>query len=44
LELVKAGKVRPLLDQVIPLREAAEAHRLLAANLVKGNLVMDPWA
>jgi NADPH:quinone reductase len=44
LELVRAGKVQPLVDRVLPLREAAEAHRLLANYQVKGNIVLDPWA
>ena len=44
LELVREGKIRPLLDRVLPLRDAAEAHRLLATNQVKGNLVLNPWA
>ncbi len=44
LELVRADKIRPLLDRVLPLSQASEAHQLLAANRVKGNLVLDPWA
>ncbi len=44
LELVKEGKVRPLLDRALPLSEAAEAHRLVASNEVKGNIVLLPWA
>ncbi len=44
LEQVKAGKIRPLLDTVLPLREAGAAHRLLAAAQVKGNIVLQPWA
>lgn len=44
LELARTGKIRPLLDRVLPLRDAAEAHRLLAANQIRGNLVLNPWA
>jgi NADPH:quinone reductase len=44
LSLVKEGKVVPLLDTALPLRDAAEAHRRLAANAVRGNLAMLPWA
>jgi NADPH:quinone reductase-like Zn-dependent oxidoreductase len=43
LERVKHGEIEPLLDRVVPLREAAAAHELLAANEVRGNLVLDPW-
>ena len=42
LQQVKAGKIRPLLDRALPLSAAAEAHRLLAANAVNGNLVLTP--
>jgi NADPH:quinone reductase-like Zn-dependent oxidoreductase len=42
LAQVKAGRIRPLLDRVLPLAEAAEAHRLIAANAVNGNLVLRP--
>jgi NADPH:quinone reductase-like Zn-dependent oxidoreductase len=44
LKLVREGRIRPLLDRVLPLRDAAEAHRLLAANEVRGNVVLNPWA
>ncbi len=36
--------IKPLLDRALPLREAAEAHRLIANNEVKVNLVLLPWA
>ena len=42
LQQVKAGRIRPLLDRVLPLSEAAEAHRLIASNAVNGNLVLKP--
>jgi NADPH:quinone reductase-like Zn-dependent oxidoreductase len=44
LEQVRAGKIKPLLDHTLPLSEAAEAHRLVANNKVKGNIVLLPWA
>ncbi len=44
LEQVKAGNIRPLLDRALPLRDGAEAHRLIANNEVKGNIVLLPWA
>ncbi len=43
LEQVRAGRIRPLLDRVLPLSEAAEAHRLISAGQVTGNLVLLPW-
>jgi NADPH:quinone reductase len=42
LDLLKQGKLKPVLDQIIPLSEAAHAHRLLADGKVLGNLVLKP--
>ena len=42
LAQVKAGKIKPLLDRALPLEQAAEAHRLISENAVKGNLVSYP--
>ena len=44
LQLIKEGRVRPILDQALPLSRAAEAHRLLATSKVTGNIVLLPWA
>ncbi len=44
LELVKQGKIKPLLDKTFPLSQASEAHRYIASNQVKGNIVLLPWA
>ena len=44
IEQVRAGRIRPVLDRALPLREAAEAHRLIGRNQVKGNIVLLPWA
>ncbi len=44
LNLAANGRIRPLLDRAIPLKDAAEAHRLLSAHRVKGNVVLQPWA
>lgn len=41
---VRAGRIQPFLDQALPLREAAEAHRLIRNNQVAGNIVLLPWA
>jgi NADPH:quinone reductase-like Zn-dependent oxidoreductase len=42
LELGVAGEFRVLIDQVMPLREAAAAHRLVAQNESVGKIVLDP--
>ena len=39
-----AGRIKPLLDRALPLIEAAEVHRLIANNEVKGSIVLLPWA
>ena len=44
LELISKGKVKPMLDRTLPLSQAAEAHRLVSTNQVKGNIVLLPWA
>ncbi len=44
LAQVRAGAIRPLLDRVVPLREASSAHRLLAGSQISGNLALDPWS
>ena len=43
LEQVRTGKITAALDRTFPLSQAAEAHRLLANNQVKGNYVLLPW-
>lgn len=43
-ELVKKGKVKPLLDRAIPLKYASEAHKLISENRVCGNIALLPWA
>jgi NADPH:quinone reductase-like Zn-dependent oxidoreductase len=40
LEHVRAGKLRPVVDRVLPLAEAAEAHRLLEERIVFGKVVL----
>ena len=44
LDQVKAGRIKPLLDTVLPLSRAGEAHARLAKGQVKGNIVLQPWA
>jgi len=39
-DMVKQGRIRPSLDRALPLKDAADAHRLIAANQVRGNLVL----
>jgi NADPH:quinone reductase-like Zn-dependent oxidoreductase len=39
--LIEAGQVRIEVEQVLPLGEAAEAHRRLATGRTRGKLVLD---
>ncbi|MFZ5444311.1 MAG: zinc-binding dehydrogenase [Myxococcota bacterium] len=42
LELVERGRLVPVLDRVLPLERAAEAHGLLADRKTFGNVVLTP--
>ncbi|MYF65087.1 MAG: zinc-binding dehydrogenase, partial [Chloroflexi bacterium] len=38
------GRYRVLIDRIMPLSQAAEAFRLVAANVVTGKVVLEPGA
>jgi len=42
LGLVQAGELAPQIDRVMPLSQAAEAHRLLEARAAVGRIVLVP--
>jgi NADPH:quinone reductase-like Zn-dependent oxidoreductase len=42
LELAAKGTFRMLIDRILPLSHAAEAHRLVEANTVVGKVIIDP--
>jgi NADPH:quinone reductase len=42
LDLIRQRKLQPVLDQILPLAEAARAHELVAEGKVTGNLVLKP--
>ena len=44
LDLVRRGKVRAALHKTLPLREARQAHRMMAKAEVVGKLALLPWA
>lgn len=44
LEPIRAGKIKPVIDSVLPLSEAAQAHERIAANQARGSIVLLPWA
>ena len=43
LEQVRAGIIKPTLDQTFPLSKAAEVHRLISTGKVTGKHVLLPW-
>ncbi len=42
LEAAASGKIRACIDRVMPLREAATAHRLIEDNQTLGKIILDP--
>ena len=38
--LVEAGKVRPVIDRVLPMKDAAAAHRVIEAGLHVGKVLL----
>ncbi|MFQ5691591.1 MAG: zinc-binding dehydrogenase [Nitrospinota bacterium] len=42
VKLLEAGKLRPVIDRRLPLREAAEAHRLMESRRHFGKIVLEP--
>ncbi len=42
MQLVEEGRLKPVLDRVLPLAQAAEAHRLLSDRKSFGNVVLTP--
>jgi NADPH2:quinone reductase len=44
LEQVARGRIKAQIDRALPLAEAAEAHRRMAAGGVRANLVLSSWA
>lgn len=42
MELVFSGRLRPIVDRVLPLREGAEAQRILEAGEQFGKIVLEP--
>ena len=41
---IREGKIRPVIDSVFPLAQAARAHERIASDQARGSLVLLPWA
>ena len=44
LEMLAAGKIKPVIGKVLPLSEIRQAHQLVEENRVVGKVMLDPWA
>lgn len=44
LEPIREGKIKPVIDSVLPLSKAAHAHERIASNQAQGSIVLLPWA
>jgi NADPH:quinone reductase len=42
MDAAKQGKLRANIDRILPLSEAAQAHRLVAGRSVNGKIILDP--
>ena len=44
LDPIREGKIKPIIDSVLPLSSVIQAHERIADNLAKGSIVLLPWA
>jgi NADPH:quinone reductase-like Zn-dependent oxidoreductase len=44
LEQVRGGRIEPLLEKVMPLSRAGDAHSLISSGRLTGNIVLLPWS
>jgi NADPH:quinone reductase-like Zn-dependent oxidoreductase len=44
LDAAGQGRIRAIIDRTMPLREAAEAHRIVERNQIAGKVMLDPTA
>jgi NADPH:quinone reductase len=42
LDAAGQGRIRAIIDRIMPLREAAEAHRIVEKNQIPGKIILDP--
>ena len=42
LDAARQGKIRAIVNRTMPLRDAAEAHRIVEKNQIAGKLILDP--
>ena len=42
LDAARQGKIRAIINRIMPLRDTAEAHRIVEQNQIAGKLILDP--
>lgn len=42
LEAARQGRIRAIINRTMPLRDAAEAHRIVEQNQIAGKIILDP--
>ena len=42
LDAARQGKIRAIINRTMPLRDAAEAHRIVEQNQIAGKIILDP--
>jgi NADPH2:quinone reductase len=42
LDAARQGKIRAIINRTLPLRDAAEAHRIVENNRIAGKIILDP--
>jgi NADPH:quinone reductase-like Zn-dependent oxidoreductase len=42
LDAAREGEIRAIIDGIMPLRDAAEAHRIVEQNQIAGKIILDP--
>jgi D-arabinose 1-dehydrogenase-like Zn-dependent alcohol dehydrogenase len=42
LDAARQGKIRAIINRTMPLRDAAEAHRIVEQNQIAGKVILDP--
>jgi NADPH:quinone reductase len=44
LDAARQGRIRAIIDRIMPLPEAAEAHRIVDKKQIRGKIILDPTA
>jgi D-arabinose 1-dehydrogenase-like Zn-dependent alcohol dehydrogenase len=42
LDAARQGKIRAIINRIMPLRDTADAHRIVEQNEIAGKVILDP--